>query len=123
MLGIEKVEGAVTNGIVVRVDDESFEMLDRREVAYDRVDVTELVDVDGLRCEMVYTYVPDDEHRRLHDEGQSAALDAIADEYVDLVAAGFESLDMLDEYHATTRPPDSPILSLHRAATREISGY
>jgi hypothetical protein len=85
--------------------------------------VTEHVAVAGLSCDCVYTYVPDEEHRDLHDRGHAAGLDAIADQYVELVIAAFDDLDMLDEYHATTRAFDSPVLPLRRAAAREISGY
>jgi dephospho-CoA kinase len=114
-LGVIRAPGEVVNGIVGRVDDEELARLDRRERHYDRVDVTQVASVVGGAVDgAIVLYLPRpgtiEHYERARDDGTAA----IEQRYWDLVDRAFAAFgpDAHARYHATTPPPDVPVLPL-----------
>ncbi|MEX2627420.1 MAG: gamma-glutamylcyclotransferase family protein [Ilumatobacteraceae bacterium] len=109
------------NGVVIAVDDDELERLDRRERHYDRIDVTDVVEPDdrlpGPRPgDRVVTYLPRREAVERYENARDAGTAAIEQRYWDLVEGAFAALgpDRLDRYHRTTPPPDVPVRPIVR---------
>lgn len=102
-LNVERDEDPAgpVNGVVIELTDAELDRLDIREIRYDRVDVTDLVEGDGLPDRIV-TYTAKDFHFR-PDPPEDAVILAT---YAQAVVQGFEALgaDELDHYNATTLP-------------------
>lgn len=119
-LGVVAAAGEQANGIVVAVDPEELARLDHRERHYDRVDISDTVELrsDGGPGpgERVVTYVPRpvavDRYRLARDEG----LAAVEQRYWDLVDGAFAALgpDRHASYLATTPLPDVPVRPVRR---------
>jgi cation transport regulator ChaC len=115
-LGLEAVDGASCNGVVVRVDDDELARLDWRERDYERTDVTDLVrldGVDGTSTRPVVTYVPRpsaiERYLAARDRGDAG----VRRSYWILVAQAFGELgDDHARTYATTPPPDVPIVDM-----------
>ncbi len=120
-LGVVRAGDESANGIVARVSDLEIAALDVRERDYDRLDVTESVELlgDRTRCtfaagDRVVTYVP----RRLAIERYEAARDAgragIRSTYWGLVDAAFAvfGADQLRRYRSSTPDPDIPVVAM-----------
>ncbi|MGH2956548.1 MAG: gamma-glutamylcyclotransferase [Solirubrobacterales bacterium] len=94
-------EGGPVNGVVIELTDAELDRLDIREIRYDRVDVTGLVEGEGLP-ERIVTYKAKDFHFR-PDPPEDAVILAT---YAAAVERGFGLLgpDELDHYRRTTLP-------------------
>jgi len=119
------------NGVVGWVADDELAELDHRERHYDRVDVTSRTVVHGVVgvsgqgvAEQVVTYVPRAEAQEHYRLARDAGRAAIEQRYWDLVDGAFAALgpDRRDRYHATTPPPDVPIVELERRPSTWGSG-
>jgi cation transport regulator ChaC len=102
-LNVERGEdpaGAV-NGVVIELTDAELDRLDIREIRYDRVEVTDLVDGDDLP-ERIVTYTAKDFHFAPEPPEDAVILAT----YAQAVEQGFEALGPgeLDQYLATTGP-------------------
>lgn len=113
-LGIVPSPAEQVNGIIARVSERELTALDVRERDYDRVDVTQQVSNTGTGLEVarIVTYAPRtsaiERYRSARDGGRAG----IRDTYWGLVDAAFAVLgpDRLDQYRATTPPPDVPVV-------------
>lgn len=114
-LGVVASPDEVINGVVGWVTDAEVERLDRREIGYDRVDVTDLVsgvELDGR----VETYVPRPESIARYEQYRETGTGAIEQRYWDLVSGAFAAFGLAERnrYLATTPAPDVPVLELQR---------
>jgi hypothetical protein len=103
-LNIERVDGApAPNGALIGVSAADLVRLDRRELRYDRVDVTEALDERPPGVERVFAYTSKPE-RFAAEPPQGAVILA---PYVRTVEAAFARLgvDQLDAYRRTTEAP------------------
>jgi cation transport regulator ChaC len=89
------------NGVVIELTEAELDRLDIREIRYDRVDVTDLVEGDGLPDRIV-TYTAKDFHFKPEPPKDAVILAT----YAEAVERGFESLGtgQLDQYLETTGP-------------------
>ena len=100
------------NGVLITVDDSDLARLDRRELRYERADVTADVAIEppGRACtyDRVVAYVARPENLALEPPPGSVVLRS----YVDAVELAFERLggDALRAYGATTEPPPVEIV-------------
>lgn len=112
-LGVAAADGETANGSVIAVSDDELAGVDRREADYDRVDVTDLVEIDGTtsRRGRVVTYVPRAAAVERFRLARAAGAAAVERRYWDLVVDAFAAFgrSALDRYHATTPVPDVPI--------------
>ena len=113
-LGLVAEPAGTANGVALAVDADELAHLDRRERAYDRVDVSaSITPLDGLGPlgAPVATYVPRpdaiERYERHRDEGTAA----VRRWYHDLVRSAFAELgdEHGERYLATTPDPDVPI--------------
>jgi cation transport regulator ChaC len=103
-LNIEPSAGdAGMNGALLRLTERQLERLDLREMRYDRVDVTDLVDAEVRAGARVFAYTAKPRHH--HPQPPAGAV--ILSSYVHAVEAAFAALgaDQLEVYRATTDPP------------------
>ena len=108
----------VSNGVVVRVDAQELAELDWRERDYDRVDVTDRIDIeDGVVGERVVTYVPRATAIERYLEARDQARAAVEQRYWTLVHDAFAALGEahLDHLRTGTPHPDVPILDVTRS--------
>ncbi len=111
-------EGHSVSGVVFAVDDDDLAALDRRERNYERQDVTELVSEDvGGR---IWTYIGTSDARARYREGMQTRRAVVNRRYIEGVRAGFASFSeaALEEFEATTDPPECPIVDLERVDLR-----
>ena len=115
ILGLNVEEGeddaGPVNGVVIEVSEPELDRLDIREIRYDRVDVTGLVEgtmVEGMVIEddlpdRIVTYKAKAFHFKPEPPEDAVILAA----YAEAVERGFEGLGPgeLDRYRATTGPP------------------
>jgi cation transport regulator ChaC len=89
------------NGVVIELTEAELDRLDVREIRYDRVEVTELVDGEGLP-ERIVTYTAKQGHFRPEPPEDAVILAT----YAETVASAFEGLGPgeLELYLATTGP-------------------
>lgn len=121
-LGVMQAAGETVNGTVGWVSNDELVDLDRRERHYDRVDVSEratVIGADQIASELagpIVTYVPRREAVERYEQSRDRGAAAVDRRYFDLVDRAFSDLgpDRLQRYHATTPPPDIPVLPLQR---------
>lgn len=105
ILGLNVQEGeddaGPVNGVVIELTEEELDRLDIREIRYDRVEVTGLVDGEGLP-ERVVTYTAKTNHYAPEPPEDAIILAS----YARAVEQGFDALGPghLDTYRATTGP-------------------
>jgi cation transport regulator ChaC len=103
-LNVERGEDEVgpVNGVVIELTDAELDRLDIREIRYDRVDVTDSVEGEGLP-ERIVTYTA----KNFHFAPQPPDDSVILATYVAAVELGFTRLGEgeLDHYLATTPYP------------------
>jgi hypothetical protein len=106
ILGLNVEEGqdeaGPVNGVVIELTEAELDRLDIREIRYDRVDVKDSVEGDGLPGRIV-TYTA----KAFHFAPEPPEDSVILTTYAEAVEAGFESLGTgeLDHYLATTPYP------------------
>ena len=102
-LNVERGEDPAgpVNGVVIAVTEAELDRLDIREIRYDRVDVSGLVDGDDLP-ERIVTYTAKEWHFRPEPPEDAVILAT----YANTVEAAFEALGPaeLEAYRATTGP-------------------
>ena len=115
-LGLVAAPDETANGAIGWVTGEELERLDRREVDYDRVDVTELSAAAAPIDAPVETYVPKPHAVARYERFRDAGTGAIEQRYWDLVAGAFAGFGVGERrrYLATTPAPDVPVLELTR---------
>lgn len=125
-LGLIRATDESTNGVIGWVDDTELVALDQRESRYDRVEVTELVELAPgastvVGTAPVVTYVPRAEPIAAFEAARARGVAAITGRYWDLVEEAFGDLgpDRRDRYRATTPDPDIPVLVLAEADVPE----
>ncbi len=115
-LNVMPAVGRRVNGLVIRVDQDQLERLDRRERNYYRIDVTDKIDV--FRPGRVWVYVGKPEGVARYEEGLRTGTLVVTRGYLDLVDEAFAALGeaQLAEYRDTTDPMPGPVvdLELHR---------
>lgn len=102
-------EDAAPNGVLIEVDAGDLERLDRRELRYDRTEVTACVRAEGGQPpERVFAYVAKPEHH--HPQLPPGAV--IVATYVRAVESAFAELgrDQLELFRRTTGPPPVPVV-------------
>lgn len=105
ILGLNVEEGeddaGPVNGVVIELSEAELDRLDIREIRYDRVEVTELVEGEGLP-ERIVTYVAKEHHFAPQPPEDAIILAS----YALAVEQGFDALGPghLDTYRATTGP-------------------
>jgi cation transport regulator ChaC len=111
-LDIYEQAGSAVNGLALPVDAERLVALDRREVNYERVEVTDAFapEVGGR----VFTYIGLDAARERCRRGAAEGDAFVASDYVGAVRRAFERLDSdsLPEFNRTTDPLPFPELDL-----------
>jgi len=109
-LNIEPVseDSEAPNGALIRVSAADLVRLDRRELRYDRVEVSESVDERPAGVERVFAYTSKAE--RFAAEPPEWAV--ILAPYVRTVETAFAQLgaDQLEAYRRTTEPPPVPVV-------------
>ncbi len=107
-LDIYEQAGSAVNGLALPADAERLVALDRREVNYERVDVTDSFEpeVDGR----VFTYIGLDAARERCRRGAVDGDVLVSRDYVEVVRRAFERLtpDALAEFDRTTDPSPFP---------------
>ena len=108
-LGIEAEPAAAALGAAFRVTAHDLEVLDQRELSYDRIEVSTLLDElpPSVTGEAVFTYVPrPDAVERARRVGSSVVVMA---RYLRLLDRGFRSLgDVVYAEHVRTLPDPAP---------------
>jgi cation transport regulator ChaC len=94
-------EAGPVNGVVIEIADLELDRLDIREIRYDRVDVTEQVEGDGLPDKII-TYTAKSHHFAPDPPDDSVILAT----YANAIEQAFETLGPgeLDDYRRTTGP-------------------
>ncbi len=110
-LNVEPGTGAEEppNGMLLPVSEDELERLDRRELRYDRADVTEAVAGDGIaRFERVVTYTA----KRGHHAPAAPEGAVIIAAYAKAVEAAFAALggEQAERYRRTTLPYPAPLI-------------
>jgi cation transport regulator ChaC len=115
-LGVVGAAGETANGVIGWVTDDELTRLDRREIGYDRVDVTDLIDTPIPIEGRVETYVPKAESVARYERYRDAGTGAVEQRYWDLVAGAFAGFGLAERrrYLDTTPAPDVPVLELTR---------
>lgn len=120
-LGVVESAGETVNGVVGYVELDELTDLDRRERHYDRVDVADrtTVHADHGIDGSIMVYVPKREPIEHYQRARDAGTAAVDERYWSLVDGAFAALgpDRHARYHATTPPPDVPIVPLARRAS------
>lgn len=116
-LGLEESPDEEVNGVIASLNASELADLDFRERDYDRVDVSELMDLDdGIDLDglPVVTYVPRPSAVERYESARDAAVAGVRRTYWDLVDDAFGVLgeDQRRRYHETTPAPDVPIVDL-----------
>jgi cation transport regulator ChaC len=90
------------NGVVIELTEAELDRLDIREIRYDRVDVTDLVEAEGRLPERIVTY----RAKPYHFAQEPPADSVILATYARAVEEGFGALGpgQLEHYVATTGP-------------------
>ena len=103
-LNVEQGEDGAgpVNGVLIELSEEELARLDIREIRYDRVDVTELIEAEGPLPDLVITY----RAKEANFAPQPPPGTVILDNYASTVEAAFEALGPgeLDHYLASTGP-------------------
>jgi len=96
------------NGVVIELADAELDRLDIREVRYDRIDVTPLVEGDDLP-DRIITYTAKSDHFAPDPPADAVILST----YANAIEGAFEALgpDQLDHYRRTTGP--DPVERVH----------
>lgn len=119
-LGLVPASDDSTNGAIVRVTERELAALDRRESDYDRVEVTDrievLPDVDRSAPVRVYTYLPRPSAIERYETARLRRRAAVKQGYVELVEAAFSALGerQVERYRSSTPTPDVPIVDPER---------
>jgi cation transport regulator ChaC len=106
ILGLNVEEGedeaGPVNGVVIELTDAELDRLDIREIRYDRVDVTDLVEAEDPLPERIVTYKAKAKHFAPEPPDDAVILAT----YARAVEEGFDALGPgeLDQYRATTGP-------------------
>ncbi len=95
----EDAEGPV-NGVVLELSEGELERLDIREIRYDRVDVTDLVDGNGLP-DRIITYTAKSDHFAPDPPGDAVILST----YANAIEQAFEALAPVELGHYRAPPP------------------
>ena len=117
VVNIRPAPGQAVNGIAFRVSEAELAALDRRERNYDRIEVTNRLDV--TLDTRVWTYRGKLAAEARFAEGVASGTAVINSAYHTLVHLAFESHgpDFLADYLATTDPPEIPLRPLQRVPT------
>ena len=117
VVNVRPAPGHAVNGIAFQVSEAELAVLDRRERNYDRIEVSDQIDVGVEGRVWVYRGKPEAEAR--YRAGVAAGTAVISSAYHTLVHLAFEShgADFLAEYLATTDPPEIPLRALRRVPT------
>jgi cation transport regulator ChaC len=105
ILGLNVEEGeddaGAVNGVVIELADEELDRLDIREIRYDRVDVTELVEGEDLPARII-TYAAKSDHFAPEPPDDAVILAT----YANAIEGAFEALgpEELERYLQTTGP-------------------
>jgi cation transport regulator ChaC len=112
-------EGGSPNGLLVLLDEEGLARLDRRELRYNRVEVTELLDSE-LACDRVFTYTAKPEHFAPTPPRGAVVLAG----YVRAVETGFAALGRgeAEAYARTTEPPPVEVIEAVLSGDRIPTG-
>lgn len=117
-LGVVESAHETVNGVVGYVELDELTDLDRRERHYDRIDVADRTTVrtDGRLDGSIMVYVPKRESIEHYERARDVGAAAVDQGYWSRVDAAFAALgpDRHARYHATTPPPDVPVLPLDR---------
>jgi cation transport regulator ChaC len=95
-------EAGPVNGVVLEMSEAELDRLDIREIRYDRVDVTDLVEGDGRLPARIITYRAKADHFAPDPPPDSVILAT----YANAIEQGFEALgaEELERYRRTTGP-------------------
>ena len=113
-LGLVSADAESCNGVAVRVTDAELAALDWRERDYERTDVTDRIEADGLSSgDRIVTYVPRPSAIERYVQARDERRAGVRRSYWDLVAAAFAALgeDHVEVYHRTP-PPDVPVVDM-----------
>ena len=120
-LGIVPALSAVMNGVIASVSDTELARLDRRERRYERVDVTDAVELlEGNAAEFeidaVITYVPTDAPVADYVDGRDRGRAGIEVRYWDLVNTAYDDLlpGAGERFRASTPQPDVTVDDVSR---------
>ena len=113
-LGLVTADAESCNGVAVRVTDAELASLDWRERDYERTEVTDRIQADGLAADdRVVTYVPRPSAIERYEQARDERRAGIRRSYWDLVAAAFAALgDDHVEVYQRTPPPDVPVVDM-----------
>jgi cation transport regulator ChaC len=112
-LNIEPAAGVSCVGALLPVDANDLSRLDRRELNYRRIDVTELVERTAADPSLpVWTYLGLDAALARHRQGLAAGTAVVQREYLETVERGFGELGLIDQFRTGTVPPACPVRSL-----------
>ncbi len=113
-LGVVAATGESCNGVVFDVDDDELAALDWRERDYERVDITDLTNVEADRFDgRVQVYVPRPSSIERYEVARDEGRAAIRQSYWTLVEDAFAALgDDHAEWYERTPAPDIPVADI-----------
>jgi len=98
------------NGVVFPAGGDALAALDDRERSYERIDVSDLVDLDGR----VWAYRGRAAARERFAAGRRAGTAVVARLYLEQIRAGFAAYGALEEFDRSTDPWGPPLRDLRR---------
>jgi hypothetical protein len=113
-LDVYAARGGRTNGVIFAVEDHKLLELDRREVRYERVEVTSQISSDDVAPRRVWTYCGQPRSRDVLREGKASGRAFVSRGYRDYCRSGFArgGDDSVRAFEATTDPLDLPLREL-----------
>jgi hypothetical protein len=119
-LNIGTKKGSRMNCILYLITQEDLNKFDKREIGYQKVDVTDKIEEYNIKGGKVYVYehVPDQQHESSFD-GKSYIL---VKEYVDLITQACDTIgkDFRAEFDKSTTPPTSQIVSYKKIVWKKV---
>jgi hypothetical protein len=113
-INITSDQATTIEGVLLSVAVETLDIFDRRELYYDRVDITDCLDPEPR--EPVWTYVGNAVGRAIYERGRASGTAVVVQSYVRDIEEGYRTLGStaLTNYRATTDLIGVPIRELKR---------
>jgi hypothetical protein len=113
-LDVYALRGSSTNGVIFAVDDHRLREFDRREVRYERVEVTSQVNSADVAPRRVWTYRGKPRARDVLRKGRADGRAFVSRGYMDYCRSGFArgGDESMRAFAATTDPLDLPLREL-----------
>ncbi len=115
-LNIVRNSNAEILGSVFYINDDKFDVVDKRERNYDRIEINQFLD--RKFNDIVWAYVGKEKAVRLYEEGKCCNKSVISKKYYDLVFNAFNAIGKKQHFLDSTKPIEVDIMELTRVNTR-----